>query len=127
MEEIIKRVMNAAGVDEDLAKRAVEIILELVRDNGPQDKVGELFEKLPGVDMTPAEASSGGGGLLGNLGGIGGAMGAMAALNKLTDAGLSMSQVQTVGKEVLTYSREQAGDELVGEIVGSIPGLSQFI
>jgi hypothetical protein len=54
-------------------------------------------------------------------------MGAMGALNRLTEAGLSMREVQTVGREVVAYSREQAGDELVGEIVASIPGLSQFV
>ena len=121
MDEIVKRVMDAAGIDEELAKRAIEIVLELVRDNAPADKANELFAKLPGVDMT-AEGSSGG-----LLVGLGGAMGAMGALNKMTEAGLSMSQVQTVGKEVVAYSREQAGDELVGEIVASIPGLSQFV
>ena len=51
----------------------------------------------------------------------------MGALNKMTEAGLSMEQVQTVGKEVLAYSREHAGEDLVGEVVGAIPGLSQFV
>jgi hypothetical protein len=126
MDEIVKRVTDVAGIDADLARRAIEIILELVRDNGPEDKVQELFAKLPGVDMAPGEGSRGGG-ILGALGSLGGAMGAMGALNRLTEAGLSMREVQTVGREVVAYSREQAGDELVGEIVASIPGLSQFV
>ncbi len=35
--------------------------------------------------------------------------------------------MQTVGKKVFAYAREKGGDELVGEITASIPGLSQFI
>jgi hypothetical protein len=32
-----------------------------------------------------------------------------------------------VGREVFAYAREVAGDETVGEITASIPGLAQFI
>lgn len=126
MSELVQRVAAAAGIDEQLAERAVEIVLELVRDHGPPDKVNELMEKLPGVDAGPPDQGQGGG-ILASLGGFGGAMGAMGALNKMTDAGLSMDQVQTVGREVLTFSREHAGEDLVNEVVGSIPGLSQFL
>jgi hypothetical protein len=38
-----------------------------------------------------------------------------------------MSQIQTIGKEIFGYAREVAGDDVVGEIAGAIPGLSQFI
>ena len=126
MSEVVERVAKAAGIDEPLAERAVEIVFELVRDHGPADKVRELFSKLPDVGIEAASEGRGSG-FLGSLGGFGGAMGAMAALNRLTDAGLSMEQIQTVAREVLHFSREHAGDELVGEVVGAIPGVSQFI
>ena len=42
-------------------------------------------------------------------------------------AGLSMDQMQGVTREIIAYSRERAGEDAVGEIVGSIPGLGQFI
>lgn len=129
MNEIVGRVAKSVGLDEDLAEKVVKIILELVRDFGPEDKVAEMFAKLPGAEglLGSLSKAGGGGGILGGLGGLGGAMGAMGALNKMTDAGLSMSQVQAVGKEVLDYSRENAGEELVGEVVGAIPGLDQFL
>jgi len=41
--------------------------------------------------------------------------------------GLSMGQVQGVTRETIAYAREKIGDDAVGEIVGSIPGLSQFV
>ena len=132
MNEIVDRVAKTVGIDEELAEKVVKIILELVRDYGPEDKVAQMFAKLPGADgiLDSLEKTDTGGGMLGglgNLGGLGGAMGAMGALNKMTDAGLSMSQVQAVGSEVLAYSRENAGEELVGEVVGAIPGLEQFL
>ena len=51
----------------------------------------------------------------------------MALGSELLSLGLDMEQIQTIGKEVFGYAREVAGDEVVGEISASIPGLSQFI
>jgi hypothetical protein len=42
-------------------------------------------------------------------------------------AGLSMPQVQGVARETLGFAREKAGEDAVGEIVGAIPGLTQFV
>ena len=51
----------------------------------------------------------------------------MALGGDLMNLGLGMDQIQTIGKEVFAYTREHVGDELMGEISASIPGLSQFI
>ena len=56
--------------------------------------------------------------------GMGGIMGAGT---KMMAAGLSMGQVQGVTREIIAYAREKAGEDAVGEIVGAIPGLSQFV
>jgi hypothetical protein len=53
--------------------------------------------------------------------------GLMALGGQLMGLGLDMSQIQTIGKEIFGYAREVAGDDVVGEIAGAIPGLSQFI
>ena len=53
--------------------------------------------------------------------------GIMGAGTKMMSAGLSMGQVQDVTRETIAYAREKIGDDAVGEIVGSIPGLSQFV
>jgi hypothetical protein len=53
--------------------------------------------------------------------------GLMALGSELMGLGLGMDQIQTVGREVFDFMREVAGDETVGEIAASIPGLSQFI
>ena len=54
-------------------------------------------------------------------------MGAMAALNELTDAGLELDQVQQVTRLVVDFAKEHAGEEVVDQVVGQIPGLSQFV
>jgi hypothetical protein len=53
--------------------------------------------------------------------------GIMGAGTKMMAAGLSMGQVQAVTRETIGYAREKIGDDAVGEIVGAIPGLSQFV
>jgi hypothetical protein len=51
----------------------------------------------------------------------------MALAGQLTSAGLSMGQMQTVGKTLFAHVREKAGEDVVGGIVSAVPGLSQFI
>ena len=118
MNELIGRLVAEHGIDRDVAEKAVGIILAFLIKEGPADKVKPLIDGMPGAQEA-AEASGGGGGF-----GMGGIMGAGAALMGL---GLSMPQVQAVTKTVMTYARETAGEDAVGEIVGAIPGLSQFI
>ena len=42
-------------------------------------------------------------------------------------AGLSMGQVQGVTRHFIAFAREKVGEDEVGEIVGAIPGLAQFV
>ena len=75
---------------------------------------------MPGAEalLETQQADSGGGFSMGGI---------MGAGTKMMAAGLSMGQVQGVTKEVIAYAREKAGEDAIGEIVGAIPGLSQFI
>jgi len=130
MEELIKRIMAAAGIDEEVAKNAIGIILGFLNKEGPEDKMQQIFDALPGAAELVAarEETRGGGGLLGGLGSMmGGGMGAMAALNELTNAGLDMDGVQSVVKELVSYAKEKAGDDVVDEVISQIPGLSQIV
>ena len=45
----------------------------------------------------------------------------------MMSVGLSMGQVQAVTRETIAFAREKAGEDTVGEIVGAIPGLAQFV
>jgi hypothetical protein len=88
----------------------------------------ELLDRLVanvGIDRATAEkavgimqATESGGSGMGGIMGVG---------TKLMAAGLGMTEMQSVTREIIAYSREKAGEDAVGEIVGSIPGLSQFV
>lgn len=123
MDELIARLVANVGVDRTAAERAVGIIFEFLRKEGPPDKVQALLERLPGAEalMQAQEGVDASGGGMFAMGGI------MGAGTKMMAAGLSMGQVQAVTREVIAYAREQAGDDEIGEIVGAIPGLSQFV
>jgi hypothetical protein len=127
MDELIARISAAAGIDAGLATKAVGMILNFLKKEGPAAEVGELVAALPGAEAVMA-ANTGGGGLMGGLAGMmpggGGVMGLGASL---MGAGLSMGQVQSVSREMFAFGREKAGEDAMGAIVGAIPGLGQFV
>jgi hypothetical protein len=121
MEELIARLKANCGVEGPAAEKAVGIILDFLRKEGPPDKVQVLIDKMPGGQAAAAAAGEGSSGGMFGMGGI------MGAANRLMAAGLGMGQVQCVTREVVAYAREKAGEDAVGEVVGAIPGLSQFV
>ena len=119
MDKLIARLVANVGVDRSAAEKAVGIILDFLRKEGPADKVQALLDSMPGAQAL-MEAQGTGGGLF-SLGGI------MGAGSRMMAAGLTMGQVQSVTKETIAFAREKVGEDTIGEIVGSIPGLSQFV
>lgn len=121
MDELIGRLVANTGVEPAAAAKAVGIILQFLVKEGPAEKVQALIDKLPGaqaaIDNAPHDSNSGG--LFGG--------GVMAAGSRMMAEGLSMGQVQAVTRETIGYAREKAGEDAVGEIVGAIPGLGQFV
>jgi hypothetical protein len=122
MDDLIDRLVAKTGVERPVAQKAVGIILDFLVKEGPADKVQHLIAQMPGADALLQSAQS-----EGSSGFFGGMSGIMGAGNRLMAAGLSMGQVQSVTQEVVAYAREKAGEETLGEIVGAIPGLSQFV
>jgi hypothetical protein len=126
MEELVARIVEKVGIDDATARDAVRIILSFLYQNGDREKVVALLGKIAGaaeyVDETDDDSAA-------TLGGLGGLMGggAMAVLGKLQAIGLGMGQIQSVTKETVQFAREKAGNELVDDVVGSIPGLGQFV
>jgi hypothetical protein len=120
MNELIDRLVANVGVDKATAEKSLGIILDFLAKEGPSDRVQTLLERMPGADGINAaarESESGGFG----MGGV------MGVGSRMMAAGLSMDQIQGITREVMAYAREKAGEDVVGDIVGSIPGLSQFI
>jgi hypothetical protein len=136
MQNLIARVAAATDLNPDTARQAVGLVVDFIKREAPQDAIEKLLANAPALNAIVASThgSAGGEGMGGTLKGLmgvaAGAMGGgglMALGASLMGLGLDMGQIQTVGKEVLGYARETAGDDVVGEIAGAIPGLSQYI
>lgn len=128
MEELIARVTGVTGLDAATARTAIGHILAFLQKDGPATEVSQLLAAMPGSEalVADANAAEGGGGLMGMLGGMMGG-GVMGLGQKLMSAGVPMGQMQPLGGELFAYGREKAGEDVMGPIVGSIPGLSQFV
>jgi hypothetical protein len=118
MDELLDRLVSNVGVDRGMAEKAVGIILAFLLSEGPPDKVQALIDQMPGAEAV-TQAAVGAGGI-----GMGGIMGVGT---KLMAAGLGMDQMQAVTREIIAHAREKVGEDAVGEITGSIPGLGQFL
>lgn len=116
MDELIERLVADAGIDRDVAAKAVAVILAFLIAEGPPDKVKAILDAMPGAEEA-AQNAPGGSSLMGGI---------MGAGTQLMSLGLGMGQVQQVTRVVMAYTREKAGEEAVGEIVAAIPGLAQF-
>ena len=128
MDELISRVITASGLNEELARKAIGIILAFLQKEGPATEIGELMAALPGAQELANAEGGAKRGLMGMVGGMmGGGGGVMALGGQLMGAGLSMGQIQSVSKEMFAVGREKAGEDAMGAIVGAIPGLGQFV
>lgn len=115
MENLIEQITNSLDSDDQQAKDAISIILNFLKTSGPADQVNKVFDSLPGAtDMANNYDGNGDGSLMG-------------VYNELTALGLGMPEVQALAKIVLNYLKEKADENLVDEIISSIPGLSQFV
>lgn len=122
MDELIARVTDATGLDAQTVQKALAIILAFLKKEGPAVEVGQLLAAIPGSEAAVAAEGDAGGGLMGMLGG-----GVMALGGKLMSAGVPMNQMQPLGRTLFAYGREKAGEDVIGPIVGAVPGLSQFV
>src|ERR1700730_12475773 len=111
MEDLIARIAAAADVEPEIAKKSVEMILAFLRKEGPQAEVDALFAAVPGT-AEAADAGSGkrgGGPPNGLIDAMGGCLTGLPG--RLTSLRLGMGEMQTIGRQVLAYVREKAGDE----------------
>jgi hypothetical protein len=135
MDNLIAQVATAASITPESARQAVSLIVDFIKREAPAEAVDKLLAKAPALNSIIASGDATGGegmgrvvkGLMGVASGAMGGGGIMALGSQLMGLGLGMDQIQTVGKEVFAYARQVAGDDVVGEIAGAIPGLSQFI
>ena len=128
MDELIARVTKVTGLDATTTQKALGLILAFLKKEGPPAEVDKLLAAMPGAEQVVAQSGDGGPGATG--GGFMGMMmggGVMALGTQLMGAGVSMGQMQPLGRELFAYGREKAGEDVMGAIVGSVPGLNQFV
>ena len=136
MQELIDGIAEKMGISPQVAQKAVSVVLSLVKSEGDNGLVGQLFEKMPGADelagagtQALADKAKSGAGLMGMIGNaLGGSTGKlMAAVSVLQSDGLDTSQIRQIGDEVMSYARQQGGDDLAGKVTESIPGLNALL
>ncbi len=132
MEELIQRIRDSVGIEENTAKAAIGHVLGFVQKQIPEGPVADLINKLPGAQEAIAAAETtpveGLGAALGGLGGmLGGAGGNIKALaGKLGGLGLDMGQMQKLSHEIFSHAEEVIGTENVDKIIAAIPSLAPF-
>ncbi len=122
MNEVVSKIADAVGIDADLAEKAVGMMLSFLQSEGDESAVSAMIAAIPGAEELIAQ-NTGGGGLLGSL--MGG--GIMGLGQKLMGEGLGMGEITSLAKETISIAREYAGDDVVDQVVASVPGLGQFV
>jgi hypothetical protein len=129
--EVIDQIATKAGIAPDLAEKAVGMILSFLQREAPDGPVTKMIESFPGATDLVAQYGgdqAGGGGLLGGLlSAVGAGGGIMGLGQQLMSSGLSMGDISSLAKETVATARQYAGNDVVDEVVNSVPGLSQFI
>ena len=124
MKDLVDRVSTATGLEPETAQKAIGIVFNFIQQQLPPDRVQAVMASVPGAReaATGAATDEDAGGLMGADGG-----GLMGLANQLSSEGLGMAEMQSLGREMFAYLRQHAGDEVVGEIAASTPGLAQFM
>ncbi|RVO53428.1 DUF2780 domain-containing protein [Sinorhizobium meliloti] len=128
MSELVTRVAENVGIETATAEKAVGMILGFLQREAAEGPVAQMIEAIPGAPELVAQYNgegSNGGGLLGGL--MSAIGGVMALGQQLMSQGLGMGEITALAKETIAFAKEKAGDEVVDEVVASVPGLSQFV
>ncbi|MBZ9793924.1 hypothetical protein K9B32_28160 [Rhizobium sp. 3T7] len=131
MNEIVDQIAARVGITPEVAEKAVGMMLGFLQREAADGPVAKMIEAIPGASDLVAkyngEGNGNGGGILGSIMGALGGGGIMALGQQLMSAGLGMGEITTLAKETIAVAEQHAGKEVVDEVVGSVPGLSQFV
>ncbi|MDO1581419.1 hypothetical protein [Rhizobium oryzicola] len=128
MNELVTRVADNVGIAPDVAEKAIGMMLGFLQREGDDGAVARMITAIPGAPELVAAHNgegSGGGFLSGLMSSLGG--GIMGLGQQLMGLGLGMGEITGLARETIAVAREHAGSETVDQVVGSVPGLSQFV
>ncbi|WP_314087445.1 hypothetical protein [Shinella sp. M31] len=129
MNDLVTRVADAVGIEPAVAEKAIGMMLGFLQREAADGPVARMIEAIPGASELVAQYNgegTGGGGLLGGLMSAIGGGGIMGLGQQLMSQGLGMGEISGLAKETIAVAREHAGNDVVDEVVASVPGLSQF-
>lgn len=129
MNELVTRIADRVGIEPAVAEKSVGMMLGFLQREAADGPVAKMIESVPGaLDLVAKYNGEGEGkGLLGGLMSALGGGGIMGLGQQLMAQGLGMGEISKLAKETMAAAREYAGDEVVDEVVASVPGLSQFV
>ena len=129
MNELVNRIADKVGIEPAVAEKSVGMMLGFLQREAADGPVAKMIESIPGaLDLVAKHNGEGEGkGLLGGLMSALGGGGIMGLGQQLMAQGLGMGEISKLAKETMAAAREYAGDEVVDEVVASVPGLSQFV
>ncbi|MBW8445517.1 unnamed protein product [Ciceribacter sp. T2.26MG-112.2] len=129
MNELVNRIADKVGIEPAVAEKSVGMMLGFLQREAADGPVAKMIESVPGaLELVAKYNGEGEGkGLLGGLMSAIGGGGIMGLGQQLMAQGLGMGEISKLAKETMTAAREYAGDEVVDEVVASVPGLSQFV
>jgi hypothetical protein len=124
MSDIVNQIAAATGIDPAVAEKALGMMLGFLEKEGDDAAVKKVIAAIPGAaDLISEHSGDGGGGFLSGL--MGG--GIMGLGQQLMGLGLGMGEIGALAKQTIAVARQYAGDEVVDQLVASVPGLSQFV
>lgn len=126
MNDLVNQIADRTGIAPGTAETAVGMMLAFLQKEGDPAAVDKMISAIPGGEALVAGAAGGGGGLLGGLmGAMGG--GVMALGQQLMSQGLGMGEITALARETIAVAKQYAGEDVVDQVVASVPGLSQFV
>lgn len=129
MNQLVTQVADKVGISPDVAEKAVGMMLGFLQREADDGAIARMIEAIPGATELVARFNgegAGGGGLLGGLMSAIGGGGIMGLGQQLMSQGLGMGEISALAKETIAVARQHAGDEVVDQVIASVPGLSQF-
>ena len=124
MTELVATIASATGLEPATAEKAIGMMLAFLEREADDDADHKRVARVPGARELISEwGGEGGGGFLAGLAG-GGIMGLGQQLMSL---GLGMGEITALARQTIAAAKQYAGEELVDQVVASVPGLGQFV
>jgi hypothetical protein len=125
MTELVAQIASATGLDTATAEKAIGMMLGFLEREGDDAPVHKMIAAVPGARELVSEwGGEGSGGLLSGL--LGGS-GIMGLGQQLMGLGLGMGEITALARQTISVAKQYAGEDVVDQVVASIPGLGQFI